>query len=61
MTITVTDFERITGISRHTAYSWIYRNKFPRGIEYAPTLGSTKMLSVSKESEFYKQIQKQLV
>jgi hypothetical protein len=61
MVVTVTDFERITGISRHTAYSWIYRSKFPAGIELAPTLGTTKMLRVTKESEYFKKITKELV
>jgi hypothetical protein len=61
MTITVTDFERITGISRHTVYSWIYRNKMPDGIEVQPTLGKTKILNVKKSSEYFNQIQKELV
>lgn len=61
MTITVTDFERITGISRHTVYSWFYRAKFPEGIEPAPSLGSTRMLVVSKSNEHFKKISKELV
>lgn len=56
MTITVTDFERITDISRHTVYSWFYRNKFPPGIEPAPSLGSTKLLKISKKSDHYERI-----
>ncbi len=61
MTITVTDFERITGISRHTVYSWIYRQKMPAGIELAPSLGSSKMLVVKKASPHFEKIQKELV
>lgn len=61
MTITVTDFERITGISRHTVYSWFYRDKFPEGIEAAPSLGSTKMLIVKRANKHYGKIEKQLV
>lgn len=53
MTITVTDFERITGISRHTVYAWFYREKFPPGIDPAPSLGSTKLLKINKKSEHY--------
>jgi hypothetical protein len=60
MTITVTDFERITKISRHTVYSWFYRDKFPEGIEPAPSLGSTKMLVVKKASEHFDKIEKKL-
>lgn len=61
MTITVTDFERITGISRHTVYSWFYREKFPEGIEPAPSLGSTKMLVIKKASEHYEKVKTELV
>lgn len=61
MTVTVTDFERITGTSRHTVYSWFYRNNFPIGIEAAPSLGSTKMLIVKRVSKYYGKIEKQLV
>ncbi len=57
MTITVTDFERITGISRHTVYSWFYRDRFPDGITPAKSLGSTRMLVVKKSSEYFEQIQ----
>lgn len=60
MTLTVTDFERITGISRHTVYSWFYREKFPEGIEPAPSLGSTKMLVVGKGNKHYKKIESKL-
>jgi len=60
MTITVTDFERVTGISRHTVYSWFYRTKFPEGISKAPSLGSTKMLVVTKNSTYYKAIAEKL-
>lgn len=60
MTLTVTDFERITGISRHTVYSWFYRDKFPEGIEPAPSLGTTKMLVIKKGNEHYKKIESKL-
>lgn len=60
MTITVTDFERITGTSRHTVYAWFYRDKFPEGIKAAQSLGSTKLLKVGKASEFYDKISKKL-
>ena len=56
MTITVTDFERITGISRHTVYAWFYRNKFPEGIEPVKTLGNTKLITVKKSSEHYQKV-----
>lgn len=61
MTITVTDFERITGVSRHTVYAWFYRDKFPEGIKAATSLGSTKLLKVGKASEYYDKLEKQLV
>jgi hypothetical protein len=60
MTITVTDFERITGISRHTVYSWFYRDKFPDGISAAPSLGSTKMLVVKKSSKHHDKIESKM-
>lgn len=53
MTITVTDFERITKVSRHTVYAWFYRDKFPKGIKAAHSLGSTKLLKVTKQSDHY--------
>jgi len=58
MTITVTDFERITGTSRHTVYAWFYRDKFPEGIEKAPSLGSTKLLKISKKHKDFVKISK---
>jgi len=61
MTVTVTDFERITGISRHTVYSWFYRDKFPDGIESAPSLGSTKILVVKRASKYFDKIEKKLI
>lgn len=61
MTITVTDFERITGISRHTVYSWIYRRTLPEGIELVNTIGKTKLINVTKKSEHFNKISKQLV
>lgn len=60
MTITVTDFERITGISRHTVYAWFYRGNFPDGIKSATSLGTTKLLKVNSKSEHYGKISKQL-
>lgn len=60
MIVTVTDFERITGISRHTVYAWFYRNRFPDGVSESPSLGSTKLLKVSKKSEHYEKIEKAL-
>jgi len=64
MTITVTDFERITGISRHTVYSWFYRDKFPEGVQAAKSFvtskGATKLLVVNKQSEYYQMLKKQL-
>lgn len=59
MTITVTDFERITGTSRHTVYAWFYREKFPKGIRPAQSLGSTKLLKVGKASEHYEKLTKE--
>ncbi len=61
MTITVTDFEKITGISRHTVYAWFYRQKFPKGIKAVKTLGAARMLSVKPASEHYESIAKELV
>lgn len=61
MTITVTDFERITEISRHTVYSWFYRNKFPEGIKPAPSLGSSKMLVITSKSEHFEKVKAELV
>lgn len=56
MTITVTDFERITGVSRHTVYAWFYREKFPKGVKPVPSLGSTRLIKIGKASEYYDQI-----
>lgn len=61
MTVTVTDFERITGVSRHTVYAWFYRDKFPAGIQAAPSLGTTKILKIKKASKYYEKVEKQLV
>jgi len=61
MTITVTDFERITKISRHTVYAWFYRDRFPEGISPAKSLGSTKILTVSKKYEHFDKLTKEFV
>jgi hypothetical protein len=61
MTITVTDFERITGISRHTVYAWFYRDAFPEGIKAAKSLGSTKMLIVTNKSKHFDKVKEELV
>lgn len=60
MTITVSDFQRITGISRHTVYSWIYRNKMPKGLKLAG-IGKSKILKVSKDYEHFEDLEKALV
>ncbi len=60
MNVTVSDFNRITGISRHTVYSWIYRDKMPDGLSVAG-IGKSKILKVSKSSEYYKKLEKELV
>lgn len=60
MTITVTDFERITGISRHTVYSWFYRDAFPDGIEKAPAIGKSKMIVVKRSNQHYSKIEKRM-
>jgi len=61
MTVTVTDFERITKISRHTVYSWFYRDKFPEGVAPLNTIGRTRLLNIRRSSEYYEQIAKELV
>lgn len=60
MTITVSDFQRITGVSRHTVYSWIYRSKLPKGITVAG-IGKSKILKVSRQSDYFEQLEKELV
>lgn len=60
MKVTVSDFQKITGISRHTVYSWIYRNKMPKGLSVAG-IGKSKILNVSKSSEYFEKLEKQLV
>lgn len=59
MTITVSDFQRITGVSRHTVYSWIYRNKMPKGMKLAG-IGKSKILKVSRDSEYFEELEKQM-
>jgi hypothetical protein len=61
MIVTVSDFEQITGISRNTVYSWIYRDKFPQGIKQHHTLGSSKMLEISPESDYFKRVEKRFL
>jgi len=60
MKVTVSDFQRITGVSRHTVYSWIYRNKMPKGLSVAG-IGKSKILNVSKSSEYYDQLESNLI
>ena len=60
MDVTATDFERITGVSRHTVYSWYYRKVFPEGISEVPTIGKARILSVNKKSSHYEKINKAL-
>jgi len=60
MKVTVSDFQRITGISRHTVYSWIYRNKMPSGLSVAG-IGKSKILNVSRNSEYFNKLEKELV
>lgn len=55
MTITISDFSRITGVKRDTVYSWIYRRKLPKGITLAG-IGKTKILKVSSASEYFEQV-----
>jgi hypothetical protein len=59
MTVTVSDFERITGVKRMTVYSWIYRNKMPRGIAVAG-IGKSKILKVSKTSDYFELLETEL-
>lgn len=59
MIVTVSDFQRITGISRHTVYSWIYRNKMPKGLVVAG-VGKSKILEVKKDYEYFTAIKKAL-
>lgn len=59
MTITVSDFARATGVKRDTVYSWIYRDKMPKGIKLAG-IGKTKILDVKKESEYFEMVQTEL-
>lgn len=59
MTITVSDFQRITGVSRHTVYSWIYRNKMPKGMKLAG-IGKSKILKVSRECEYFEKIEERI-
>lgn len=60
MKVTVSDFNKATGISRHTVYSWIYRDKMPEGLSVAG-IGKTKILHVSRKSEYYDLIEKQVL
>lgn len=58
MIITISDFQRITGVSKHTVYAWYYRNNFPEGIEPSEILGKTKILKVKKASKYFDIIRK---
>lgn len=60
MKVTVSDFQRITGVSRHTVYSWIYRDKMPKGLSVAG-IGKSKILNVSRVSDYYGQLEKELI
>jgi len=55
MNITISDFQKKTGVSRDTVYSWIYRNKLPKGVTLAG-IGKTKILNVSKSSDYFDKI-----
>jgi predicted DNA-binding transcriptional regulator AlpA len=57
MNITVSDFEKKTGISRDTVYSWIYRKNMPKGITLAG-IGKTKILNVTKSYEHFDKVSK---
>lgn len=60
MNITISDFQRITDVPRMTVYSWIYRNKLPKGITIAG-IGKSKILRVTRQSEYFEKIERQLV
>lgn len=61
MTITVSDFSKITGISRHTIYSWIYRNTMPKGLKPAKTIGKARLLTISQSNEYYEKVSEKLM
>ena len=58
MFVTVSEFAKITGISRHTVYSWIYRNDVPAGLEPGKIGVKTHILTVRRGSEHYDKIRK---
>lgn len=60
MTITVSDFSKITGISRHTIYSWIYRNTMPKGLKTIKTIGNARLLKISQSNEYYEKVSEKL-
>jgi len=59
MILTVTEFEKATGVSHNTVYSWIARQKMPKGITLAG-IGKSKILKVSKISDYYEMVQTEL-
>lgn len=61
MIIKISDFQRITGVSKNTVYAWFYRNNFPEGVEPSEILGKTRILKVKKSSKYFDQISKELV
>jgi len=59
MTVTVSDFSKITGVPRMTVYSWISRTQLPKGICVAG-IGKSKILEVKESCEYYGKIKKHL-
>lgn len=55
MTITVSEFSRLTKTSRHTVYSWIYRQQLPKGVKVAG-IGKSRILEVSRQYEDYEKL-----
>lgn len=48
MFVTVPELSKITGISRNTIYSWIYRESFPDGLSIADIGNKETILKVGK-------------
>lgn len=59
MTVTVSDFSKITGVPRMTVYSWIYRAQMPKGVTVAG-IGKSKILKITKASDYFEMIETQL-
>lgn len=59
MTVTITDFAAATGISPQTVYSWIRRNKMPKGVALAG-IGKSRILKVTKASDYFQLLETQL-